>query len=796
MKTCFFLRQGKAWLFILFFSLAFIHPTLTQAVDGPLVDVWYGPEQAFGEIGLPQRWINILGNVSDPDGISSLSYSLNGGPSLPLSIGPDGRRLAEDGDFNVEIDSAELLDGPNQLVITATDTLDNVTVENITINFATDSLWPMSYSAKNWSAVGNIQDAGQVVDGLWTLETGSVRPVQMGYDRLVALGDIQWTDYEVTVPITIHGIDMAGFSKNSVAPAVGIVMRWQGHEAWDDSQPRWGYYPVGANAVYEFDGDETGSLSLKGEGWSSGDPAARTLAYEVKYFWKMRVQTLPLRGSLFSLKLWEDGQPEPEEWEITALDEEDLPAGCMLLSAHHVDANFGDVTVVPLQDSDVHVAHGETEATITWATDVPATSRVDYGLTDSYELTIEDVTLVTQHSIPLNGLTAGLIYHYRVSCVSDEGFAGSRTGQFRAGALSGIGSDDFHLPDLDTDLWEFINPLGDVVLTMTGTQAQIEVPDPYSSHDAWTSTNTLPRLLQDVNDADFEVEAKFESLITQNATMQGIMVEQDSSNFLRIEFNSSFGDYRVFAAGIFGGSAQIYTMNPMFTDEPMYLRVRREGNLWTVLYSYDGVSWTLANTFTQAMTVTAVGVYTGNPSGTPQTALVDYFFNTASPIDPEDGGEEICGNGLDDDGDGIIDNRDIDEDGYIDEACGGPDCDDTDPEVNPDGIEVCDGIDNNCSDGVDEEPFASDYCDNGLFCDGGEYCSAGSCQAGTPPNCNDNNECTDDSCDPVLGCVYADNMDFCDDGDACTTLDVCSEGECVGGSPLDCDDGNECTDNT
>ncbi len=46
--------------------------------------------------------------------------------------------------------------------------------------------------------------------------------------------------------------------------------------------------------------------------------------------------------------------------------------------------------------------------------------------------------------------------------------------------------------------------------------------------------------------------------------------------------------------------------------------------------------------------------------------------------------------------------HDMDEDGYDDEACGGDDCDDADPDVNPGAAEVCDnGVDDDCDGKVD-----------------------------------------------------------------------------------------------
>jgi len=48
------------------------------------------------------------------------------------------------------------------------------------------------------------------------------------------------------------------------------------------------------------------------------------------------------------------------------------------------------------------------------------------------------------------------------------------------------------------------------------------------------------------------------------------------------------------------------------------------------------------------------------------------------------------------------DEYDVDEDGYL----AAEDCDDYDAEINPDGLEVCDGVDNDCDDEVDEDDAA------------------------------------------------------------------------------------------
>ena len=101
-----------------------------------------------------------------------------------------------------------------------------------------------------------------------------------------------------------------------------------------------------------------------------------------------------------------------------------------------------------------------------------------------------------------------------------------------------------------------------------------------------------------------------------------------------------------------------------------------------------------------------------------------------------------------------------------------------------------------CAPGTGECSFVPHHegflCDNADACTFNTACAEGVCAGGSQVNCNDGNPCTDDSCDSEAGCAHVNNDAACNDGDICTTLDACSEGECNGGPVLDCDDGDVC----
>jgi glucose/arabinose dehydrogenase/PKD repeat protein len=82
--------------------------------------------------------------------------------------------------------------------------------------------------------------------------------------------------------------------------------------------------------------------------------------------------------------------------------------------------------------SQVAARTGPGRVTITWTTDVPADSQVQYGPTTSYgSTTFPDRTLVTNHSVTITGLGRKTQYFFQVLSRDAVGTLSSATGSFR-----------------------------------------------------------------------------------------------------------------------------------------------------------------------------------------------------------------------------------------------------------------------------------------------------------------------------------------------------------------------------
>lgn len=326
------------------------------SASGPTITIWSGLNQSFGQIGNPQAAINILGNVTDANGVTDLSYTLNGGSSVQLSQGPDTRRLLAAGDFNIDINISLLNAGSNTIVITARNGLDQLSTETVNVQYTPGQTWPLPYTI-DWNTAGSIENVAQIVDGHWTLDSGRIYSTYLGYDRLVAIGDTAWTDYEVTVPITICSLDSSGFNNVSQTPGVGLLFRWTGHTDYPISgmQPKSGYLPLGAIGWYSWEYMNPANVRLNIVGNNlhvlQTDYSGFHLTFGVSYYFKMRVETIPNVGGRYRLKVWQVGDAEPFEWRLEGQQSlSDPQKGSVLLLSHHVDARFGNVVITPVPD--------------------------------------------------------------------------------------------------------------------------------------------------------------------------------------------------------------------------------------------------------------------------------------------------------------------------------------------------------------------------------------------------------------------------------------------------------------
>jgi hypothetical protein len=84
-------------------------------------------------------------------------------------------------------------------------------------------------------------------------------------------------------------------------------------------------------------------------------------------------------------------------------------------------ANGAPDTIAPTISGVSASSIGTTSATIVWSTDEPATSRVEYGTTTGYGASANGSGYVTSHSLALSGLSAGTLYHFKVSSTDSAG---------------------------------------------------------------------------------------------------------------------------------------------------------------------------------------------------------------------------------------------------------------------------------------------------------------------------------------------------------------------------------------
>ncbi len=356
------LSRRSLWRAPAFVPLMHLEPRLMLSTAPSVIDLTYGDDLSFGHLGNPQEFVNIIGRVTDPDGVDTLTYRLNGSPERTLSIGGPGAnpRLANN-QFNADIDIDNdpfFVVGTNNLELTATDSTGDTTTRQTSFLYEADRVWPLPY-AIDWDEVDALPAVTQVVDGEWVIDDNGVSNVRSRYDRLVAVGDMAWTDYEVETTITVHSV-------GGGAAGIGFIMRWTGHTDEPPhvpgDQPLLGFESgLGSASWFRYLTDAEGPRLVIADGSEdifAEDLSGFDLAMDTPYVFRSRVETLPGGEYQYTLSVWEEGQPEASGITIQGIPPVGTTGatkanGSVLLVAHRLDATFGDVVVRPIHPTPV-----------------------------------------------------------------------------------------------------------------------------------------------------------------------------------------------------------------------------------------------------------------------------------------------------------------------------------------------------------------------------------------------------------------------------------------------------------
>ncbi len=138
-------------------------------------------------------------------------------------------------------------------------------------------------------------------------------------------------------------------------------------------------------------------------------------------------------------------------------------------------------------------------ATITWTTDVPSTSKVFYGTTNTFGSSQpENTTLTTSHSVTLPSLTTGVTYYYYVysknaagnaSTLGDDGSKSFSTSSVATGTTFYLYIDDIQLEGTGTPYVMYDDKITDGTFTM-GTNNIAYMGSPNNGADNIASIDT------------------------------------------------------------------------------------------------------------------------------------------------------------------------------------------------------------------------------------------------------------------------------------------------------------------
>jgi len=222
----------------------------TRPPAEPEIDLWNVCDGVPVYTGA-QSNVNILGRLRRPEEVGELTYSLNGGPALPVffkNAEATANRLALPGDFNIDTIDRDQIQSDNSLVMTAS--LRDGGSEEQTWRFPAV---PAGNSDKSFrldlQGVEHPQQVSQLVDGRWRVGGDDrdnrwleIPEEDAGLDRVILFGrDDLTTGYTIRARVLVTS--WVGIPHN-----VGLLFKWNPHLRGDGTNlpSQWstalGYY--------------------------------------------------------------------------------------------------------------------------------------------------------------------------------------------------------------------------------------------------------------------------------------------------------------------------------------------------------------------------------------------------------------------------------------------------------------------------------------------------------------------------------------------------------------------------
>ena len=157
-----------------------------------------------------------------------------------------------------------------------------------------------------------------------------------------------------------------------------------------------------------------------------------------------------------------------------------------------------------------------------------------------------------------------------------------------------------------------------------------------SGHVSESETENL--LIRQIPEGNFELETKLMFEPVTNYQFAGLLIYESEADFIQFGHAYCVNDPKCVGDGLYldntvGGVFVIgdnYS-TPAPDTKTLYLRLRREGNIFTSFFSEDGNEWQMLGAHTNNMDPLYVGLVAGQSIYSYQPAQFDYFIINALP---------------------------------------------------------------------------------------------------------------------------------------------------------------------